>query len=365
MPEIYLGLMSGTSLDGVDAVLADFEPKIPQPLQQKTYAIPTQLRDDLLRISTNETASYLEVAQLDISFGHLLADIAVDLLARANLQAEQIIAIGSHGHTLAHRPNDNLAFSLQIGNAHVLNKKTGITVVADFRPSDIAVGGQGAPFACAFHDYLFKGENLAIVNIGGISNTTLIRRDKPTLGYDSGPGNCLMDSWIQSQLDLPYDDNGEFASRGQVNPDLLKQLLRDDYFSEAIPKTTGRDKFNLDWLQQQLKHYGTELSPEEIQTTLLQFTIETIAAPLLDLSTNLDEILICGGGSHNQMLMQALADRLNPLPVSSIDARGVGADWVEALAFAWLAKMTLSQQPGNLPSVTGAREATILGGIFR
>ncbi len=365
MPELYLGLMSGTSLDGVDAVVADFEPKIPQCLQQKTYPLPTRLRDDLLRISTSETASYIEVAQLDISLGHLLADISLDLLAAANLTPAQIVAIGSHGHTLAHRPNDEFPFSLQIGNPQVLNKKTGITVAANFRPSDIAMGGQGAPLACAFHDYLFADQNIAVINIGGISNTTLIRAHQPTLGYDSGPGNCLLDSWIQAQRDLPYDDNGQFANQGQVHRKLLKLMLADDYFSEAIPKTTGRDKFNLSWLQQHLNNQPIQASAADIQATLLQFTVETIANPLRSLASTIDEVVICGGGSHNKLLMQKLAQSLAPLPVSAIDSKGVGADWVEALAFAWLAKRTLAKQPGNLPSVTGAREATILGAIFR
>ncbi|RLA17547.1 MAG: anhydro-N-acetylmuramic acid kinase [Gammaproteobacteria bacterium] len=278
-----------------------------------------------------------------------------------------MLAIGSHGQTLHHSPNTTLPFSLQIGDANIISQITGITTIADFRRRDIAAGGQGAPLVPAFHQAMFQTnkENRVIVNIGGIANLSILPKDTQgtILGFDTGPGNTLMDCWISEHKNSAYDNNGEWAATGTIQADLLKQLKDEPYFSSPPPKSTGTEYFSADWLNEKLTKLP-QYAPEDVQHTLCQLTAETIAEAIQTTALETERIFLCGGGTHNQTLVKALEQLLQP-PIASTATQGIHPNQVEAMAFAWLAKKTLQGQTGNLPEVTGAKEAVILGGIYQ
>ncbi|MES0327333.1 MAG: anhydro-N-acetylmuramic acid kinase, partial [Gammaproteobacteria bacterium] len=274
----------------------------------------------------------------------------------------------NHGQTIRHRPNVAQPFSLQIGDAKTLTQKTGIRVVSDFRTADIEAGGQGAPLAPAFHEAVFRSatKNRGILNIGGIANLTVLPADrsKSVTGFDTGPGNNMMDAWMTKTHNEDFDKNGDLARSGEINKDLLEQCLSDAYFSVTPPKSTGFEQFNLDWFNQQLKNSGSEkLSAADIQATLCELTARSIADAVVSTTADINHLLICGGGVHNSYLMEQIQLALPTCKVESSEVCGVHPDWVEAMAFAWLAKRTINNQPGNLPSVTGARTAIVLGQI--
>ncbi|MDA8360987.1 MAG: anhydro-N-acetylmuramic acid kinase [Gammaproteobacteria bacterium] len=365
MADHFIGLMSGTSADGVDAVVAHFgdRPHL-RILAHWHEPYSPALRARILALMTPGSDEIDRMGALETELAEIFAAAADRVRGAANLQRHDIRAIGSHGQTLRHRPARRQAFTLQIGDPSRIAERTGITTVADFRRRDMAAGGQGAPLVPAFHRWLFWDErhNRAIVNIGGIANVTLIGRDPsaPVVGFDTGPGNALLDAWIQHNLGLPYDERGAWAARGHPHPPLLLTLLQEPYFAATPPKSTGREHFTLAWLEAHLTQHP-EIAREDVQATLTRLTAQTIVAAIRH--ADVDELFVCGGGSANDSLMREVR-MLFAGPVDTTSALGLAPDLVEPTAFAWLAAQTLAGRPGNLPSVTGATHAAVLGGIY-
>ncbi|HET9031312.1 MAG TPA: anhydro-N-acetylmuramic acid kinase [Dokdonella sp.] len=362
MAALFLGLISGTSADGIDAALVRFEPEL-QVLASKTLAYPAPIRERLLALTAADARISLdEFGAIDVAVGRCFADAALSLLADAGVSAAAITAIGSHGQTVRHRPDAECPFSLQIGDATVIAERTGICTVADFRRADVAAGGQGAPLAPAFHAAAFaKHAPCAVLNLGGIANLSLLDTDQKILGFDTGPANCLLDAWNVRHQGTPCDIDGAWASSGSINADLLSDMLDDAYFKLPAPKSTGRETFNLDWLDAHLAH--RRISSNDVQATLLALTSRSIADALKAAAGSARLVLACGGGVHNTALMAALSKALQPVQLISTAGVGVDPDFVEACLFAWLARQRLTHQPGNLPGVTGARGPRILGAI--
>jgi anhydro-N-acetylmuramic acid kinase len=360
--QIYVGLMSGTSLDGIDAVLVDFGQLNPVLIHRFYLPYDDALRQSVLDLQ-NPQCGELHHAQL---VGNRLAvqyALAVSsLIEQAGISPEQIQATGCHGQTIRHCPEHG--YTLQIGNAARLAEMTGITVVSDFRSRDIAAGGQGAPLVPAFHDRIMRHPDIhrVIVNIGGISNLTNLKPGAATSGFDCGPGNLLMDAWCMQHLGKPYDLAGEWAATGTALPALLDSLLSEPYFSLPPPKSCGRDLFNMTWLKSKLN--GDE-SVEDVQATLLELTGRTIAAAIQIQCSGAAEIYLCGGGAHNLSLRSRLAALLPETHLHTTDALGVDGDYLEAIAFAWLAQQNQLGIPANLPRVTGANHPCILGAVYQ
>lgn len=363
MNDLYIGLMSGTSMDGIDAALVRFESTDMELLATLSRPYPADLRDRLTAARQDASLrSPGDVEDLDRNVGECFRDAASALIDRANVDAGSIAGIGSHGQTLRHQPNGDRPYSLQIGNPEVIAAGTGITTVADFRAADIALGGQGAPLAPAFHQWLFRhpGISRIVLNIGGIANVTkLPGDDAPATGFDTGPGNTLLDAWVRRHKDEGFDRDGAWAATGTVDQNLLARLLGDPYFTAVPPKSTGFEYFNLEWLG----NFGiADLDPTDVQATLCELTVRTIADAIRGQA---DEVLVCGGGIHNVVLMRRLETALTGIPIRSTAVAGLDPDWVEAVAFAWLAMRTMADLPGNLPSVTGARREAVLGVVHR
>lgn len=376
---LYIGLMSGTSLDGVDVALVEFNHagsdgvQQPHVLHTHFLAYPSALRAKVLALQY-PTENELELtALMGNTLATLYADAVNQLLFQAQLSPNKITAIGCHGQTIRHRPgfSDGIGFTLQIGNAALLSELTGITVVSDFRSRDIAAGGQGAPLVPAFHQAVFAGRqvNRAIINIGGIANITYLASTKQMLssdaviGFDSGPGNMLLDAWIKQHQAKDYDANGAWASTGQIIEPLLSSMLTEPYFALPPPKSTGRDLFNVTWLDAQIT--GNNYPPQDVARTLVALTAQTIYNALMQNCNKVDEIYLCGGGAHNHLLKNYLQQLSGNTKVSTTDKLGISVDWLEAVAFAWLAKQCLNQQTASLPAVTGAAGARILGAIYQ
>jgi len=366
MSSLFIGLMSGTSIDSIDAAVINFDDS-PRIVATHSHPIKPELKARLLKLSQGSDNELEQMLLLDREMGLLFAKATRKLLQQANIDAASITAIGSHGQTVRHYPE--LHCTLQIGDANLIAEKTGITTVADFRRRDLAAGGEGAPLAPAFHNAVFRSvdEGRAIVNIGGIANITHLPTDPATAvsGFDTGPGNMLMDGWAQRHLNQPFDCDGGWAKQGEVNQALLEQLLQEPYLSKAPPKSTGRELFNIDWLDRQLATFGETVAPESVQATLCQFTAITIANAVAKYCDNSKALFVCGGGGHNRQLMQTLQAALPDHQVKSTEALEVSPDWVEAAAFAWLAKQTLEGKAGNLPAVTGASHPVVLGAVYR
>ncbi|TAK73566.1 MAG: anhydro-N-acetylmuramic acid kinase [Gammaproteobacteria bacterium] len=359
MTELYIGLMSGTSADGIDAALVDFSQTPPVTIATHYQPYSPALREQILALCVQGENEIHRLGELDVVLGSAFAEAVNHLLQQQSLAPSEIKAIGSHGQTVRHAPS---RFTLQVGDPNTIAAKTGITTIADFRRKDIAHGGQGAPLLPAFHHHLFATTKTqrVIVNIGGIANVTLL--SSPIIGFDTGPGNVLMDAWIGLHQQQTHDKDGAWAAQGQVHPALLERLLADTYFHLPPPKSTGREYFHLAWLQQYLE---TPTPPQDVQATLAELTARSILLSIQK-HQSVGEILICGGGAHNTFLMQRLQQLAEPhYTVDSTQKYGIHPDWVEAIAFAWLARQTLLRQPGNLPSVTGAHQAVILGGIYQ
>lgn len=368
MSDLFIGLMSGTSADGIDAILVDLGQKRPRIVDTHYTPYETTLRDkilDLFQVGQNEIE---RMGEMDTLLGKEFAKAVKQLLGRQQLDARHIKAIGCHGQTIRHLPNKPHYFTLQIGNPNIIAAETGIVTVTDFRRKDLAHGGQGAPLVPAFHHYALHSdlENRAIINIGGIANITLVLKDKNAeiIGYDTGPGNVLMDVWTYKHHKNNHDMGGAWAAQGKVNSELLALMLADDYFKLPAPKSTGREYFNATWIEKYLAKLNSPVAPVDVQATLAELTARTILDAVQKHIAE-GEMLICGGGTHNQYLMQRLKD-LAPtgLTVATTEKHAIHPDWVEALAFAWLAKQTLLKQPGNVPNVTGALKAAVLGGIY-
>lgn len=363
--QYYIGLLSGTSADAIDAALVLFEENQSVELIAKSETpFKPELQHAIIAFNESAENELERMGELSVKLGLAFAEAANALLKKTGLKNTQILAIGSHGQTIRHRPNNASPFTLQIGDPNIIASKTGIITIADFRRKDMALGGQGAPLAPGLHQALFRTEeqDRIVLNLGGIANITILPKDpaKPVIGFDTGPASCLMNAWIYQHQQKSFDNNGAWASSGKILGVLLKTLLEEAYFSQPAPKSTGREYFNLSWFYRYLS--GDE-KPEDVQATLLALTVTSIANDIQRYCED-GELIVCGGGVHNTLLMAHLSEALKPLTVVSSQHYGVDPDFVEALLFAWLAKQTLTHQPGNLPSVTGAKRAAVLGGIY-
>ena len=362
----YIGIMSGTSLDAIDLVIARRSADGFKQVAGFAAELPEDLRSRLLTICRDKQVDLLTLGEVDHLFALTCADALNQLLKDNRFSAAQICAIGSHGQTIFHSPLGRYPFSLQIGDANLLAARTGITCVADFRRMDMAYGGQGAPLVPAFHQALFarQGENRVILNIGGIANISLLTSTSKVLGYDTGPGNMLMDAWINRVQGKHFDKDGQFAKQGNMQPALLSQLLSDPYFALPAPKSTGREKFNLAWLEEQLTALADNVfSDADIQRTLLEFTALTISEQIKMHNTGC-EVFVCGGGALNPMLMSRLQSLMPLHKIGDTNALGVDPMFVEAIAFAWLAEQRILARAVPLKSVTGAKQDAILGAVY-
>ena len=366
---LYIGLMSGTSADAVDAVLVDFEPTQPNLLATHTLPLEPSARAAIHNLAHPGMNEIDRMGALDHELGRTFARAVNELLEKADCSSSQVTAIGSHGQTVRHRPpgQNESPFSLQIGDPNIIAQRTGITTIADFRRRDMAAGGHGAPLVPGFHNAFFHNvnESRAIVNVGGIANLTWLSAEDSPLGFDTGPGNVLMDAWIMKIRKAPYDQKGSWAATGRMNETLLQQLLTHPYFALIPPKSTGPEAFNLNWLIQELEDFERELAPEDVQATLLALTVQTVAASVSAMQNDARAtVYLCGGGAYNLELRRALAGLLPQQRVTDTQELGIAPEWVEATAFAWLARQTTRRRAGNLPAVTGASQALVLGGIY-
>jgi anhydro-N-acetylmuramic acid kinase len=350
-------------MDAIDAALVDFESRPIRVIAASATGFTPALRDRLDHLSSAEAPTLDEFGRLDVEIGRAFAAAAIDLLRGAGVGPEAVAAIGSHGQTVRHQPVPPAPFTLQIGDPNTLAELTGITVVADFRRRDVAAGGQGAPLVPVFHDQAFRSdtEDRVIANIGGIANITVLRRAQPLGGFDTGPGNRLLDAWILRQRGLPFDRDGAWAAQGQIDPRLLERLLGEPYLRLPPPKSTGRELFNLAWLDEHLAGLGC--APVDVQATLQEFTAATLADAIRERAPAAS-VYVCGGGARNPVLLAALARRSGPQRVATTAALGLDPDYVEAVAFAWFARRTLAGETSSDPRVTGARAARILGAIY-
>ncbi|KAA3627584.1 MAG: anhydro-N-acetylmuramic acid kinase [Proteobacteria bacterium] len=364
---LYIGLLSGTSLDGIDAALVECENNSATVHHSLSYPFPPELHASLLELTASPSSALEVIGSIDARLGECLGLAAVSLLEEAGVRPEKIRAIGSHGQTIRHRPELDFPFTWQIGDPNRIAELTGITTVADFRRRDMAAGGQGAPLAPALHQAVFRSpeEMRGVLNIGGIANLTLLPADHSVAatGFDTGPGNLLLDHWHRRHRGAPYDTDGTWAATGSIHQPLLDTLLGDSYFSLPPPKTTGREYFNAQWLEDCLSHIN-KVASQDVQSTLSALTARSVAGALNRWMPTCSRLLVCGGGIHNRKLMADLRAALPNVTIESTSAHGIGPDWVEAAAFAWLAHRTLAGLAGNVPDVTGARHSAILGAIY-
>ncbi len=363
---IYIGLMSGTSLDGVDIAIVDFASQPPKLIHCATSPFKASLRQRIRAITLDNSASIDALCKLDVELGITYAETVNRSLDTTGLEHSQIHAIGSHGQTIRHCPSGELPYTLQVGDPNIIAARTGIATVGDFRRKDVALGGQGAPLAPAFHNFMFRSNSSdrAIINIGGIANITCLPANPEVdiVGFDTGPGNTLLDYWINRHQGLTHDDRGSWAASGSIIDKLLDEMLsKEHYFEQLPPKSTGTDYFNPDWLNQYLP---AEFSPPDVQATLVELTALSIARSLALLVTPPQECYICGGGIHNHFLIERLRQAMLGCPVDSTETLGIDPDYVEAFAFAWLAQQSINHRAGNLPAVTQAKASTVLGGIY-
>ncbi len=367
MGPLYIGLMSGTSLDGLDAVLVELldEGQRPRLIEALSRPIPHDLHTKLLALTAPGNDEIPRMGRIHVAFGRFSAELCLDLLRKANVAPTAVDAIGSHGQTIRHHPLDTPPFTLQVGDPNTLAQLTGITTVADFRLRDMAVGGEGAPLVPAFHAALLGyGEApRALLNIGGMANLTLIPGgSEPVRGFDCGPGNILLDAWVQRHRQQPFDAGGAWGAGGSIHLPLLTALLAEPYFARTPPKSTGRELFNLAWLERQLAAHPP-IAAQDVQATLCELTAQSISDALARFAPEYRALWVCGGGAYNNALMGRLS-ALSGIRVASTLELGVEPRWMEASAFAWLARETLFGRPGNLPAVTGADRPVILGGVY-
>jgi len=364
--EYYLGLMSGTSADAIDLALVDFANNKAHLTATHSLALPSEIRQQIHALATPADNEIDRLGELDRQLGEIFGDAINQLLAQYQLTPNQILAIGSHGQTIRHRPPGTLKhpFTLQIGDPNVIAERTGITTVADFRRRDMAAGGQGAPLVPGFHQAIFHSSTIdrAVVNIGGMANITWLPKSGHTIGFDTGPGNVLMDAWILKNQGKAYDANGDWAASGTINTALLERMLAHPFFTQVPPKSTGREEFNLAWLNTELRQ--ANLAPADIQATLLALTAHSIANDIKQLTQSSCEVFVCGGGAYNLRLMAELAQLLPQAKVASTAELGIAPEWIEAMAFAWIAQQTMNRRHGNLSAVTGAQHGVILGGVY-
>ena len=364
----YVGLMSGTSRDGVDIALTNIRDDTIETIDALTIPYPEKIRTSLKRLcEPNADITLREIAKIECKLGEFFSDKTLELLKKHSNLRGKIKAIGTHGHTLYHMPENPFPYSLQVGGASIINARTGIKTICDFRSTDIAYGGEGAPLVPAFHQWAFSkpNENRIIINLGGIANITILHSESGVLGFDTGPGNCLMDEWYEKIQHRKFDHGGKFAASGQVNNEILSSLLNDDYFNKEPPKSTAREFFNLDYMYRKIgKKKILSEKPENIQATLLSFTAITIANAIKNFSKEGDSsIYLCGGGIKNDELVSTLKVVLEPKNVSSTSDLGCNPDYVEAVAFSWLAYMRVSGNP-VIVTTNPNQESLILGAVY-
>ena len=364
--DVYAGVMSGTSLDGIDAVVADFSPAqgLCRTLGAAHVAMPDLLRKTLLDLQTRGDDELARAAQASVELADLYADSVIGAARSAGIALHDVLAAGVHGQTVRHRPD--AGWTIQLNDPARISERLVVAVVADFRRRDLAAGGQGAPLVPAFHQALFARDDRAraVLNLGGIANLTLLTPGAPVRGFDTGPGNVLLDAWHARHRAGALDAGGEWAATGHVDDRLLAVLMGETYFRAPPPKSTGRDVFHMGWLEQALARHGATVASVDVQATLVRLTVQTVVEALRREMPRIDDMLVCGGGARNATLMSALAAELDACTVVPTSAEGVAIDQVEALAFAWLARETLAGRPGNVPAVTGARGLRVLGGIY-
>ena len=366
-PQLFVGVLSGTSVDAIDAAVVRIGPRV-ELVATHTLAYPAELRAELLALGRPGEDEIDRLGQADGRVGRLFAQAVNELLAGAGLAPGAISAIGSHGQTIRHRPGLPVPFTLQIGDPNVLAAETGIPVVADFRRKDLALGGQGAPLVPAFHEAVFRqrGENRVVVNIGGIANLTVLPGEAaaPVAGFDTGPGNTLLDGWSRKVLGQPMDRDGALAARGREQPELLRALAADPFFDQPPPKSTGPEYFSAAWLERHLAP-GGHYSDADVQATLVALTAKSIGDAIgRARGSEKTAVFVCGGGARNPVLQRALQTRLPGCTVETTATLGIDPDWVEAMAFAWLARQRVVRAAGNCPAVTGARRPAVLGGVY-
>lgn len=367
---LYIGLMSGTSLDAIDIAVVDIEAGRCQLIEAGSAEIPADLRSELLELCSTRMIDPERIAVADARLGHAFATATSDFLRAHYISADGVVAIGSHGQTIRHRPPRNAqsqpGFSWQIGDPNVIAEHTAITTVADFRRRDVAAGGQGAPLVPAFHRAVFgsSGSHRAVLNIGGMANISLLGPDGSCNGFDVGPGNVLMDAWYSRHNDGHFDADGHWANSGEIDSNLLLDLLRHPFLALPPPKSTGREEFNLDWLTARIAHSAPTARPVDIQATLLEFSAVCVASAINDHAPSTEQLYICGGGAHNGALLKRMSGLLPGCRLETTSALGIAPDWVEAAAFAWLASRTLDGLSGNVPAVTGACREVPLGAIY-
>jgi len=376
MSEVFIGLMSGTSLDGVDGVAVDFSGDAIHVLTSASLEFQADFKTELLALNTPGSNELHRAALVGNAIAEAYADVVASLtgqLAAQGIPTTRVRAIGAHGQTVRHQPRlttaggSTIGYTLQLLNPSLLAERTGVDVVADLRSRDIAAGGQGAPLVPAFHQQVFgqAGQTVSVLNVGGIANLSVLPGsvDRPVLGFDCGPGNVLLDAWCQQHTGAPFDAEGRWAGGGQCQPELLRLLMDEPFFGLEPPKSTGRDLFNGNWLKEKLKLLPS-FSPQDIQTTLTELTASSCAASIDRYASKSRTIIVCGGGALNRFLLQRLQALLPDARVETSDSHGLPPLQVEAAAFAWLARQTINRQPGNLPSVTGAAGPRILGAIY-
>src|SRR3990167_5516262 len=386
--DLYIGLMSGTSMDGIDAALVSFDNNKANLIDTHSISIPAETKSNLKLLLNSKNINLKLLGETDVQLGELFSQTVLALLKNTGVKAENITAIGNHGQTIYHAPNGAYPFTLQIGDPNIIAARTNITTIADFRRRDIALGGQGAPLVPAFHEYLFKlaAENTAppfdkgrlegilVLNLGGIANITYIPVDKSQhiIGFDTGPANTLLDQWCEKHTGKSFDKNGDWARSGKLNSVLLSNLLNDSYFQKPFPKSTGREYFNLDWLHRKITPFEKGgrycasntggISLADIQNTLTELTARTIRDAINRVSTA-NIMWLCGGGAYNTFLIERLKANLPQLIIKSTSEIGIASQWIEATAFAWLAKQTMEHRPGNCPIVCFASHANAVASI--
>lgn len=366
MNNAYIGLISGTSTDAIDAVAVTIDDQNNiHELASLAYPLDQSLRDEIFSIQT-DTTSLTQFGELDTRVGEAFASATLALIKNYKLDPSTICAIGSHGQTIKHDPNCSHPYSIQIGNPSIIAERTNITTVADFRRRDIAAGGEGAPLVLAFHQaWLGKHANSAVLNMGGIANITVLGNQgtQPRLGFDTGPANTLLDAWARKHLNKAFDDNGKWSKSGTINRQLLESLLKHPFFRKVPPKSADISQFNLSWLENFLRLFP-DIEANDVAATLIELTIISIKNALTAWATGTQQVIACGGGCRNEHLMHELAKRIYPIRLTTTKEFGIDADWVEATAFAWLAKQTLQKKPGNAHHSTGAKHPCILGGVY-
>ena len=366
MRDLYVGVMSGTSLDGIDAVLVEFNAKRVEIHHAVTTPYSSELSTKILDMLNKPQVPLQKLGELDVTVGHFFSECITNLLQSSSFQADEVIAIGHSGHTILHKPSSPNAFTMQIGDPSTIAAETGITTIGNIRNMDLALGGQGAPLAPAFHHWYFanKSESRIVVNIGGIANISVLHPQQPLIGFDTGPGNTLLDNWSLKCRGIPFDNQGSWSKTGHISAPLLATLKSDKYFELIPPKSTGLEYFNLTWLENTIQDMKENFTDEDVQATLTELTASTIADAIDATETDPQCIILCGGGVFNAALMERLSALLPCARLETTSKYGIEPQWVEAVLFAWLARNRLHNKSGNVPTVTGACHAAPLGGIY-